>query len=87
VFLFDKCQHVAAIPSLSFQSFRQVHQASEIVLCRVAAGESCLLTTACLLAYENYRAEGIAETDVRAVVIPRGPHRRSGRAAVSGKAP
>lgn len=43
----------------------------EIVLYRVHAGESCVLTTACLLAYEDYSAEGIAETDVEAVAIPR----------------
>lgn len=43
----------------------------EIVLYRVHAGESCVLTTACLLAYEDYSAEGIAETGVRAVAIPR----------------
>lgn len=43
----------------------------EIVLYRVEAGESCVLTTACLLAHEGYSAEGIAETDVRAVAIPR----------------
>lgn len=43
----------------------------EIVMYRVHAGESCVLTTACLLAYEDYSAEGIAETDVEAVAIPR----------------
>ncbi len=43
----------------------------EIVLYRVHAGESCVLTTACLLAYEDYTAEGIAETDLEAVAIPR----------------
>jgi CRP/FNR family transcriptional regulator len=43
----------------------------EIMLYRVNAGESCVLTTACLLAYEDYSAEGIAETDVSAVAIPR----------------
>lgn len=43
----------------------------EIVLYRVHAGESCVLTTACLLAHEDYAAEGIAETEVEAVVIPR----------------
>lgn len=43
----------------------------EIVLYRVNAGESCVLTTACLLAYEDYSAEGIAETDVQAAAIPR----------------
>lgn len=43
----------------------------EIVLYHVHAGESCVLTTACLLAYEDYTAEGIAETDLEAVAIPR----------------
>lgn len=43
----------------------------EIVLYRIHAGESCVLTTACLLAYEDYSAEGIAETAVRAVAVPR----------------
>lgn len=43
----------------------------EIVLYRVSAGESCALTTACLMGYEDYLAEAVAETDVRAVAIPR----------------
>jgi CRP/FNR family transcriptional regulator len=43
----------------------------EIVLYRVHAGESCVLTTACLLAYEDYAAEGVAETEVQAAAIPR----------------
>ncbi|WP_420014303.1 Crp/Fnr family transcriptional regulator [Sulfitobacter sediminis] len=43
----------------------------EIVLYRVHAGESCVLTTACLLAFEEYSAEGIAETDVEAILISR----------------
>ena len=43
----------------------------EIVLYRVHSGESCVLTTACLLAFENYSAEGIAETDLEAVLVPR----------------
>jgi CRP/FNR family transcriptional regulator len=43
----------------------------EIVLYRVAAGQSCALTTACLMGYEDYQAEGVAETAVTAVAIPR----------------
>jgi CRP/FNR family transcriptional regulator len=43
----------------------------EVVLYRVTAGESCVLTTACLLAYEDHAAEGIAETDILAAAIPR----------------
>lgn len=43
----------------------------EIVLYRVSAGDSCALTTACLMGYEDYQAEAVAETDVEAVAIPR----------------
>ena len=52
-----------------------VHQVSpagrEIVLYRVTGGEACVMTTNCLLSDEDYTAEGIAETDVEAVAIPR----------------
>jgi CRP/FNR family transcriptional regulator len=43
----------------------------EIVLYRITAGESCALTTACLMGYEDYQAEALAETDVTAVAVPR----------------
>ena len=43
----------------------------EVFLYRVHAGESCVLTTACMLAHEEYSADGVAETDVTAVAIPR----------------
>ncbi|MCR9089070.1 MAG: Crp/Fnr family transcriptional regulator [Rhodobacteraceae bacterium] len=43
----------------------------EVFLYRVHAGESCVLTTACMLAFEDYSADGIAETDVSAAAIPR----------------
>ena len=42
----------------------------EMVLYRVRAGESCVMTSACMLAFENYTAQGIAETDAQAVAIP-----------------
>lgn len=58
-----------------FEGTLRVSQTSdngrEIVLYRVEAGESCVLTTACMLAEEAYNAEGIAETDVSAVILPR----------------
>ncbi|KIC51348.1 Crp/Fnr family transcriptional regulator [Tateyamaria sp. ANG-S1] len=43
----------------------------DIVLYRVDAGESCVLTTACMLAEEAYEAEGIAETDITAIALPK----------------
>ena len=42
----------------------------EIVLYRVEGGQSCVLTTNCLIGGENYAAEGIAENAVTALVLP-----------------
>lgn len=42
----------------------------EIVLYRVDAGQTCVLTTACLLGHDPYIAEGITETPVKAIAIP-----------------
>jgi CRP/FNR family transcriptional regulator len=41
----------------------------EIVLYRVARGETCILTTACLMTRTGYSAEGVAETDIDAVAL------------------
>lgn len=42
----------------------------EIVLYRVEAGESCIMTTTCLISDEHYGAEGIAESDIALAIIP-----------------
>ncbi len=43
----------------------------EIILFRVSGGESCIMTTACLLSDEDYVAEGVTETAVTAVALPK----------------
>ncbi len=42
----------------------------EIVLYRVGGGETCIMTTACLMAHQGYGAEGIAETAIEAIAVP-----------------
>lgn len=42
----------------------------EITLYRVGDGQTCILTTSCLLAGERYPAEGVTETEVRAIALP-----------------
>ncbi|WP_200882066.1 Crp/Fnr family transcriptional regulator [Nitrincola sp. A-D6] len=42
----------------------------EIVLYRVEEGQSCVLTTACMLGGQPYNAEAITETQVKAVALP-----------------
>jgi CRP/FNR family transcriptional regulator len=44
----------------------------EVVLYRVEAGDSCIMTAACLMGDAPYLAEGIAESEIEAVAIPRG---------------
>ncbi|MBO6826236.1 MAG: Crp/Fnr family transcriptional regulator [Sneathiella sp.] len=42
----------------------------EIVLYRVEGGETCILTTSCLLSKDSYNAEAVTETDVEAILLP-----------------
>ena len=44
---------------------------NELLLYRVEAGESCVLTTTCLMAAKRYPAEGVTETEVTALMIPK----------------
>ncbi len=43
----------------------------EIVLYRVAGGETCVLTTSCLMQGTDYDAEAVTETAVTALLIPK----------------
>ncbi len=42
----------------------------EVVLYRVGPGETCVLTTSCLLGRRQFPAEGVAESDVLEMVVP-----------------
>lgn len=42
----------------------------EITLYRVEEGESCIMTTTCLISDEEYGAEGVAETDITVATVP-----------------
>ena len=42
----------------------------EITLYRVGPGQTCVVTTVCLMTGTDYDAEGIAETDIEAQAIP-----------------
>ena len=43
----------------------------ELQLYRVTPGESCVLTSSCLVGGRNYPATGVVENDVRLVVLPK----------------
>jgi CRP/FNR family transcriptional regulator len=64
------CEHYLLVISGSVRVQQLAESGREIVLYRVHGGETCVLTTACLLAHERYSAEAIAETAVEALALP-----------------
>jgi CRP/FNR family transcriptional regulator, anaerobic regulatory protein len=65
----DQCAQFPLVVTGSIRVHRVTESGREIVLYRVNADETCILTTASLLAAEAYAAEGVAETDVVAYVL------------------
>jgi len=66
----DSCG--AYVLRLSGQSrvFKLSQSGREILLYRVGPGETCVITTTCLLGNSNYPASTIVEKDIRDVIIP-----------------
>ncbi len=69
----DPCHNYLLVTEGSVRVQKISESGKEIVLYRVEAGQSCVLTTSCLLADDRYLAEAITETEVKAVVIPGAP--------------
>ncbi len=66
----DACNGYVLVVNGAIRVQKVDPQGHEIVLYRVEEGQSCMLTTTCLLANQHYPAEGIAETDVDLVLLP-----------------
>lgn len=65
-----ECSSYVLVLKGSIRVQKVAENGREIVLYRVERGQSCVLTTNCLIAREDYAAQGVAETDVRALVLP-----------------
>lgn len=66
----DRCVLFPLIAAGVVRVQRVTESGREIVLYRVSTNETCILTTASLLSDDAYSAEGIAETDVTAYIVP-----------------
>lgn len=64
------CQAYLILLSGEVRVQKVAESGREIVLYRVQAGETCIVTTACLMSGIDYDAEGIAESDVTAQILP-----------------
>jgi CRP/FNR family transcriptional regulator, anaerobic regulatory protein len=66
----DPCVQFPLIVAGTVRVQRVTESGREIVLYRVSNNETCILTTASLLSDDAYAAEGVAETDVLAQIVP-----------------
>lgn len=73
----DVCRNYLLVLEGSVRVQKLSSSGKEIVLYRVESGQSCVLTTSCLLSGEHYHAEAITETPVRAVAIPQPAFQRA----------
>jgi len=71
--IFDENQPCRGFPLLLSGSIRVIKAAPngrELLLYHVMPGESCILTSSCLLGHTRYRARGIAEQAMEMVLLP-----------------
>jgi CRP/FNR family transcriptional regulator len=66
----DVCNGYVLVSDGSVRVQKMDAQGREIVLYRVEDGQTCMLTTSCLIGGQAYPAEGIAETDVTLAMLP-----------------
>lgn len=64
------CDHYLLMLSGSIKAQIISADGREVLLYRVQPGDSCVLTTSCLLGGNQYPAEGYTETDIQAFAIP-----------------
>lgn len=71
--VFDELQACQGFPFVLSGSLRVVKAAPngrELPLYRVTPGETCIISSACLLGHAPYNARGIAETETRLLLLP-----------------
>lgn len=72
--LFDERQPCQGFPFVIAGGIRVLKPAAngrELPLYRVLPGESCIITSSCLLGHSDYNARGVTESDTTLVLLPR----------------
>ena len=66
----DLCKGYVFVTDGAVRVQKMDPQGREIVLYRVEDGQTCMLTTSCLIGGEPYPAEGVAESEVTLAMLP-----------------
>ena len=64
------CENYLLVIEGSVRTHLLTESGREVVLYHVRPGESCVLTTSCLIGHTRYPAEGVTEKQVTALVVP-----------------
>ena len=75
----DRCENFVLVVDGTIRVQISTKTGRDMILFRLRAGQSCALTTSCLLIHSPYYAAGITETPVKIITIPAA----SFRAAIS----
>ncbi|MDQ6990159.1 MAG: Crp/Fnr family transcriptional regulator [Mariprofundaceae bacterium] len=66
----DACPGYLLLLAGTIKVYKINTEGREILLYRVQAGQSCMLTTTCLLGLQPYPAQGVTESDVEMILLP-----------------
>lgn len=73
----DACENFVFVSSGQVRVELLSTQGQQLLLYRIHAGETCIMTTACLLGNNHYSAQAITDTQVELLLIPRADFHRS----------
>lgn len=68
----DECRNYLVVIDGSVRVQALSPGGREVTLYRVTSGQSCVITTSCLISQEAYPAEGVTETETSALVLSQG---------------
>jgi CRP/FNR family transcriptional regulator len=66
----QRCGGLPLVVQGGIKVFKRSESGREVVLYRVGRGETCILTSSCLLGASDYSAEGVAEGALRLALLP-----------------
>ncbi len=66
----QQCSHLALLMDGVARVYKLSPNGREITLYRIHPGQSCVLTASCLMSRHAFPAMAVAETDVRALLVP-----------------
>lgn len=72
--LFDErqpCQGLPLVLSGAIRVLKRAANGRELPLYKVLPGESCIITSSCLLGHRDYHACGVAESETELILLPR----------------